>query len=81
MGPFNLDLPRFDYILFIFQTEMQKEFNHKEADFTLEKIIEFGFDQFADTITDVSGAATKELAIELVCYCPVNKQFSSRRIL
>ncbi|XP_052104325.1 dynein axonemal heavy chain 2-like isoform X7 [Mytilus californianus] len=47
------------------QTEMQKEFNHKEADFTLEKIIEYGFDQFADTINDVSGAATKELAIEL----------------
>lgn len=45
---------------------MQKEFNHKEDDFTLEKIIDYGFDQYADTINDVSGAATKELAIELV---------------
>ena len=47
---------------------MQKEFNHKDDEFTLEKIIEYGFDQYADTINEVSGAATKELAIEQVCY-------------
>lgn len=46
------------------QTEMQRQFDHKSVDFTLEKIIEFGFDQYAETIGDISGAATKELAIE-----------------
>ena len=48
------------------QTEMAKEFDHKSTEFTLEKIIEFGFDQHAELIGDVSGAATKELAIEVV---------------
>nr|XP_022345562.1 dynein heavy chain 2, axonemal-like isoform X2 [Crassostrea virginica] len=46
------------------QTEMQRQFDHKSEEFTLEKIIEFGFDQYAETIGDISGAATKELAIE-----------------
>nr|KAG5688710.1 hypothetical protein BaRGS_029536 [Batillaria attramentaria] len=46
------------------QTEMQRQFDHKSDDFTLEKIIEFGFDQYAEQIGDISGAATKELAIE-----------------
>jgi hypothetical protein len=32
--------------------------------FTLEKIIEIGLDQFSDVIGDISGAASKELAIE-----------------
>ena len=32
--------------------------------FTLEKIIEVGLDNFADEIGDISGAASKELAIE-----------------
>lgn len=32
--------------------------------FTLESIISIGLDQFADTIGDISGAASKELAIE-----------------
>lgn len=45
---------------------MQRQFDHKSVDFTLEKIIEFGFDQYAETIGDISGAATKELAIEQV---------------
>lgn len=51
---------------FFKQTEMQRQFDHKSVDFTLEKIIEFGFDQYAETIGDISGAATKELAIEQV---------------
>ncbi|GFR64149.1 dynein, axonemal, heavy chain 2 [Elysia marginata] len=46
------------------QSEMQRSFEHDAEDFTLEKIIEFGFDQFAEQINDISGAATKELAIE-----------------
>lgn len=45
---------------------MQRQFNHEADDFTLEKIIEYGFDQYAETINEISGAATKELAIELV---------------
>lgn len=45
---------------------MQRQFDHKSEEFTLEKIIEFGFDQYAETIGDISGAATKELAIEQV---------------
>ena len=32
--------------------------------FTLESIIGMGLDQFADEISDISGAASKELAIE-----------------
>lgn len=32
--------------------------------FTLEEIIDIGLDQFADEIGDISGAASKELAIE-----------------
>ena len=45
---------------------MQRSFEHDADDFTLEKIIEFGFDQYAEQINDISGAATKELAIEQV---------------
>ena len=33
-------------------------------DFTLEKIIEIGLDQFSEVIGEISGAASKELAIE-----------------
>ena len=47
---------------------MQKEFDHHDEEFTLERIIEYGFDQYAETINEVSGAATKELAIEQVCW-------------
>ncbi|PVD19154.1 hypothetical protein C0Q70_21718 [Pomacea canaliculata] len=46
------------------QTEMQRQFDHRSEDFTLERIIEFGFDQYGEQIGDISGAATKELAIE-----------------
>ena len=48
------------------QTKMQRQFDHTAEDFTLEKIIEYGFDQFAEPINEISGAATKELAIEQV---------------
>ena len=47
------------------QEEMNRNFEHTSDEFTLEKIIEFGFDQYAEKINDISGAATKELAIEL----------------
>ena len=45
---------------------MQRPFDQNADDFTLEKIIEFGFDQYAEAINEISGAATKELAIEQV---------------
>ncbi|XP_052771287.1 dynein axonemal heavy chain 2-like isoform X2 [Mya arenaria] len=46
------------------QTKMQRPFDQNADDFTLERIIEFGFDQYAEGINEISGAATKELAIE-----------------
>ena len=57
------------------QAEMQRQFDHKSEDFTLERIIEFGFDQFAEQISDISGAATKELAIEQVSQLTPQKCF------
>lgn len=48
--------------------EVQKPFDHNSPDFTLEKIIELGLDQFSETIGDISGAASKELSIEQVQY-------------
>ena len=39
-------------------------FHSTGDDFTLEKIIEIGLDQFSEVIGDISGAASKELAIE-----------------
>lgn len=47
------------------QNEIGRQFDHSAADFTLEKIIEWGFDQYAEKINDISGAASKELGIEL----------------
>ncbi|VEL08382.1 unnamed protein product [Protopolystoma xenopodis] len=44
--------------------EMGRDFDETSCDFTLERIIEFGFDQYADLINEVSGAASKELLIE-----------------
>jgi hypothetical protein len=38
---------------------MVKDFNPKSDEFTLEKIIEFGFDNYAELIHDISGAASK----------------------
>ena len=46
------------------QTETGHQFDYKSEDFTLERIIEWGFDQFTDKIKDISSAASKELAIE-----------------
>lgn len=43
---------------------MRKQFEEESADFTLEKIIDLNFDQHAEMINEISGAATKELAIE-----------------
>jgi len=46
------------------QTETGRQFDYKSEDFTLERIIDWGFDQYTDKIKDISSAATKELAIE-----------------
>ena len=43
---------------------MGRQFDYKSDDFTLERIIEWGFDQYADKIKDISAAASKELMIE-----------------
>ena len=51
-------------IALVWQTETGRHFNYKSEDFTLERIIEWGFDQFSDKIKDISSAASKELAIE-----------------
>ncbi|XP_057714813.1 dynein axonemal heavy chain 2 isoform X3 [Corythoichthys intestinalis] len=44
--------------------EVQSSFDHTSVDFTLEKIIALGFDKYSDKISDISGAASKELSIE-----------------
>ena len=46
------------------KAEMTKQFDELSPDFTLERIIELGFDQHAEVVSEVSGAASKELAIE-----------------
>ena len=46
--------------------EIQKPFDQDSDEFTLEKIIELGLDQFSETIGDISSAASKELSIEQV---------------
>nr|XP_039250408.1 dynein heavy chain 2, axonemal-like [Styela clava] len=46
------------------KTELQRPFDHTSETFTLEKIIELGLDAFAEQISEISGAASKELAIE-----------------
>lgn len=43
---------------------MVRDFDEGGDDFTLEKIIELGFDKYAEMISELSQAATKELAIE-----------------
>ena len=48
--------------------EVQKPFDQNSEDFTLEKIIELGLDQFSETIGDISTAASKELSIEQVLH-------------
>ena len=49
--------------------QVQRPFDHESDAFTLEKIIELGLDQFAEQICEISGAASKELAIEQVNIC------------
>ncbi|KAK4469213.1 hypothetical protein MN116_006788 [Schistosoma mekongi] len=44
--------------------EMNTQFDVNSDDFTLERIVELGFEQYSDLINEISGAATKELAIE-----------------
>ena len=46
------------------QDEIQKPFDQESEEFTLEKIIELGFDQHSEVIAEISTAASKELAIE-----------------
>ncbi|CAH8498261.1 unnamed protein product [Heterobilharzia americana] len=44
--------------------EMNKKFDVSSDDFTLERIIQLGFEQYSDLVNELSSAATKELAIE-----------------
>ncbi|TGZ66460.1 hypothetical protein CRM22_005313 [Opisthorchis felineus] len=44
--------------------EMNKQFDENSADFTLERIVQLGFEQHAEIVHEISGAASKELAIE-----------------
>ncbi|KAI9004259.1 dynein heavy chain and region D6 of dynein motor-domain-containing protein [Gaertneriomyces semiglobifer] len=44
--------------------EVGKTFNPQEDDFTLERIMEMGLDQYAESIASMSAAASKELSIE-----------------
>ena len=47
-----------------FQLLLLVPYIHTGNEFTLEKIIEIGLDQFSEVIGEISGAASKELAIE-----------------
>ncbi|MCI4377271.1 hypothetical protein PGIGA_G00201730 [Pangasianodon gigas] len=44
--------------------EVQRSFDQNSAEFTLEKIVALGLDQYAERICEISGAASKELSIE-----------------
>ncbi|XP_075307002.1 dynein axonemal heavy chain 2 [Odontesthes bonariensis] len=44
--------------------ELQSSFEPTSAEFTLEKIITLGLDDYAEKISEISGAASKELSIE-----------------
>uniref|UniRef100_H2ZI79 Dynein axonemal heavy chain 2 n=1 Tax=Ciona savignyi TaxID=51511 RepID=H2ZI79_CIOSA len=46
------------------KTEVQRPFDHQNESFTLERIIDLGLDAFSEKISEISGAASKELAIE-----------------
>ena len=46
------------------QAETGRSFDNTSDEFTLERIIEWGFDQYAEKINEIAGAAVKELAIE-----------------
>lgn len=49
---------------FYLSDELEKTFDHTADEFTLERIIELGFDAHAEKVSEISGAASKELAIE-----------------
>ena len=44
--------------------ETGRQFDFRSEEFTLERIIDWGFDQYYERIKDISNAASKELAIE-----------------
>ncbi|KAJ3217500.1 Dynein heavy chain 2, axonemal [Dinochytrium kinnereticum] len=44
--------------------EIGKTFQPENVSFTLEKVLDLGLDQYAESIASLSGAATKELSIE-----------------
>ncbi|KAG8540041.1 hypothetical protein GDO81_019936 [Engystomops pustulosus] len=44
--------------------EIQRPFDQDGEDFTLERIVELGLDQYVEKISEISTAATKELFIE-----------------
>ncbi|XP_073510575.1 dynein axonemal heavy chain 2 isoform X2 [Phyllobates terribilis] len=44
--------------------EIQRPFDQGADDFTLERIVELGLDQYVEKISEISMAATKELSIE-----------------
>ncbi len=46
------------------QTELNISFDPSSPSFTLEKVVEFGFQKYADFIEELSGKANMELAIE-----------------
>lgn len=48
------------------KSEIQKSFDHASDSFTLQQIINLGLDQYAEQISAISGAASKELSIEQV---------------
>ena len=48
------------------KSSIQKAFDHESDAFTLEQIIGLGLDQFAEQISEISAAASKELSIEQV---------------
>lgn len=49
--------------------EMQQSFEQASKDFTMEKIIDLGMEQYHESIANISSAASKELVIEKVQYC------------
>ncbi|XP_054907024.1 dynein axonemal heavy chain 2 isoform X1 [Poeciliopsis prolifica] len=44
--------------------DLERTFDHTSPDFTLEKIISLNLDHYASVISEISGAASKELSIE-----------------
>lgn len=59
--------------LLLFQGLLDIEFDPNSDEFTLEFIVQHGFDKFANVIGDISSAATKELQIEVVNFALIFK--------